>query len=103
MFFFLFPVRIHIRMFFFSFFLIFLFPQAMRELHGKEISGSHIQVALAKPPFDKKKKEDMLRARERRMMQTMQGRSGWVGFFAQIKESESFWFTFLKSINLYLL
>ena len=48
----------------------------MRELHGKEISGSHIQVALAKPPFDKKKKEDMLRARERRMMQTMQGRSG---------------------------
>ncbi|XP_043285812.1 heterogeneous nuclear ribonucleoprotein R isoform X2 [Venturia canescens] len=50
--------------------------KAMRELHGKEISGSHIQVALAKPPFDKKKKEDMLRARERRMMQTMQGRSG---------------------------
>ncbi|KAK0072567.1 hypothetical protein PV325_011164, partial [Microctonus aethiopoides] len=50
--------------------------KAMRELHGKEIGGSHIEVALAKPPFDKKKKEDMLRARERRMMQMLQGRGG---------------------------
>ncbi|XP_074104280.1 synaptotagmin binding cytoplasmic RNA interacting protein isoform X2 [Cotesia typhae] len=50
--------------------------KAMRELNGKEIGGSHIEVALAKPPFDKKKKEDMLRARERRMMQMLQGRGG---------------------------
>ncbi|XP_057338219.1 heterogeneous nuclear ribonucleoprotein R isoform X5 [Microplitis mediator] len=50
--------------------------KAMRELNGKEICGSHIEVALAKPPFDKKKKEDMLRARERRMMQMLQGRGG---------------------------
>lgn len=50
--------------------------QAMSELNGKEIGGSHIEVSLAKPPSDKKKKEEMLRARERRMMQMFQGRSG---------------------------
>ncbi|KAK9305100.1 hypothetical protein QLX08_003780 [Tetragonisca angustula] len=50
--------------------------KAMNELNGKEIGGSHIEVSLAKPPSDKKKKEEMLRARERRMMQMFQGRSG---------------------------
>lgn len=50
----------------------------MNELNGKEIGGSHIEVSLAKPPSDKKKKEEMLRARERRMMQMFQGRSGCV-------------------------
>lgn len=44
----------------------------MRELDGKEIGGSNIEVSLAKPPSDKKKKEEMLRARQRRMMQTIQ-------------------------------
>jgi heterogeneous nuclear ribonucleoprotein R len=74
---------------------------AMRDLDGKDVGGSHIevsanevktfqpmvnrgnllyaQVSLAKPPSDKKKKEEVLRARERRMMQMMQGRSGIVG------------------------
>lgn len=36
--------------------------------------GSHIEVSLAKPPSDKKRKEEMLRARERRIMQLMQSR-----------------------------
>jgi len=42
--------------------------QAMEALNGKDIGGSSIEVSLAKPPSDKKKKEEMLRARERRMM-----------------------------------
>ena len=75
---------------------------AMRDLDGKDVGGSHIevrfillifnipitisknlllnQVSLAKPPSDKKKKEEILRARERRMMQMMSGRSGIVGY-----------------------
>ncbi|XP_037951722.1 heterogeneous nuclear ribonucleoprotein R isoform X2 [Teleopsis dalmanni] len=53
---------------------------AMRGLNGKEIGASNIEVSLAKPPSDKKKKEEILRARERRMMQMMQGRPGIVGF-----------------------
>jgi len=52
---------------------------AMRDLDGKDVGGSHIEVSLAKPPSDKKKKEEVLRARERRMLQMMQGRSGIVG------------------------
>lgn len=69
----------------------------MRDLDGKEICGSNIevndihhlilglcvtvsfQVSLAKPPSDKKKKEEVLRARERRMMQMIQTRSGIIG------------------------
>ncbi|XP_033224709.1 heterogeneous nuclear ribonucleoprotein R isoform X8 [Belonocnema kinseyi] len=50
--------------------------QAMRDLNGKEMGGSHIEVSLAKPPSDKKKKEEVLRARERRMLQMLQGRGG---------------------------
>lgn len=46
----------------------------MEGLNGKEISGSNIEVSLAKPPSDKKKKEEILRARERRMMQMLQHR-----------------------------
>ncbi|XP_017490408.1 PREDICTED: heterogeneous nuclear ribonucleoprotein R-like isoform X2 [Rhagoletis zephyria] len=53
---------------------------AMRGLNGKEIGASNIEVSLAKPPSDKKKKEEILRARERRMMQMMQGRPGLVGY-----------------------
>ncbi|XP_063707203.1 heterogeneous nuclear ribonucleoprotein R isoform X3 [Culicoides brevitarsis] len=49
---------------------------AMKELDGKEICGTSIEVSLAKPPSDKKKKEEILRARERRMMQLMQVRPG---------------------------
>nr|XP_023016259.1 heterogeneous nuclear ribonucleoprotein Q [Leptinotarsa decemlineata] len=50
--------------------------KAMEELDSKEMGGSHIEVSLAKPPSDKKKKEEILRARERRMMQMMQVRGG---------------------------
>ncbi|XP_055924036.1 heterogeneous nuclear ribonucleoprotein R isoform X9 [Eupeodes corollae] len=52
---------------------------AMRGLNGKEVGMSNIEVSLAKPPSDKKKKEEILRARERRMLQMMQGRPGIVG------------------------
>lgn len=51
----------------------------MRELDGKEVCGSNIEVSLAKPPSDKKKKEEILRNRERRMIQMMQGRGGMIG------------------------
>ncbi|XP_046382385.1 heterogeneous nuclear ribonucleoprotein Q-like isoform X2 [Ischnura elegans] len=51
--------------------------KAMAELNGLELSGSCIEVSLAKPPFDKKKKEVMLRAREKRtMMMLVQRESG---------------------------
>ncbi|XP_066261722.1 heterogeneous nuclear ribonucleoprotein Q isoform X1 [Euwallacea similis] len=50
--------------------------KAMEELDGKEMGGSNIEVSLAKPPSDKKKKEEILRARERRMMQMIQVRGG---------------------------
>lgn len=47
---------------------------AMNELNGKEVSGVPIEISLAKPPSDKKKKEEMLRAREKRMMAMLQAR-----------------------------
>lgn len=43
----------------------------MENLNHTELSGSMIDVSLAKPPSDKKKKEEMLRAREKRMMDMM--------------------------------
>ncbi|PRD21190.1 UNVERIFIED_CONTAM: Syncrip [Trichonephila clavipes] len=49
--------------------------KAMDEVNGKQFGGSNIEVSLAKPPSDKKKKEEVLRNRERRMMQTL-GRGG---------------------------
>lgn len=52
---------------------------AMRGLDGKDLAGSQMEVSLAKPPSDKKKKEEVLRARERRMVQMMQSRSGLIG------------------------
>lgn len=50
----------------------------MQELDGKDLGGARLEVSLAKPPSDKKKKEEILRARERRMMQMMHGRTGLV-------------------------
>lgn len=50
--------------------------QAMHELDGKEMGGARLEVSLAKPPSDKKKKEEILRARERRMTQMIYGRGG---------------------------
>ena len=45
--------------------------EAMRALDGQEWGGAKMEISLAKPPSDKKKKEDMLRKREQRMMQAM--------------------------------
>jgi len=50
--------------------------KAIAELNGKELCGSAIEVSLAKPPSDKKMKEEILRARERRMMKMMEQRGG---------------------------
>lgn len=54
----------------------------MNDLNGKDINGTSIEVSLAKPPSDKKKKEEILRAREKRMMQMMQFRGiGYASYF----------------------
>ena len=45
--------------------------EAMRALDCQEWGGAKMEISLAKPPSDKKKKEDMLRKREQRMMQAM--------------------------------
>ena len=43
--------------------------QAMDALNGRSLHGATLQVSLAKPPSDRKKKEEVLRARERRLFQ----------------------------------
>lgn len=50
--------------------------RAMEALDSYEFHGVKISVSLAKPPSDKKKKEEILRARERRVNQMMQARHG---------------------------
>lgn len=45
---------------------------AMDKLNGKEFGGSNIEISLAKPPSDRRKKEEILRNRERRMFTMMQ-------------------------------
>ncbi len=44
---------------------------AMDQLNQKEFCGADLEISLAKPPSDKKKKEEMLRKREQRMMKSM--------------------------------
>lgn len=46
--------------------------RAMEELNGVEVGGSNIEISLAKPPSDRRKKEEMLRNRERRMFLMLQ-------------------------------
>ena len=43
----------------------------MSALNNREYFGSVLEISLAKPPADKRRKEAMLRAREQRMIQTM--------------------------------
>ena len=45
--------------------------KAMEQLNGSDLCGAELEISLAKPPSDKKKKEDMLRKREQRMMRAM--------------------------------
>lgn len=49
--------------------------RAMRHLQDSELRGVRITVSLAKPPSDRKKKEEILRNRERRVNLMMQQRS----------------------------
>lgn len=51
---------------------------ALLALHGSELRGVKISVSLAKPPSDRKKKEEILRNRERRVSVMMQTRAGYV-------------------------
>lgn len=44
---------------------------AMNALNNEELCGSNLEISLAKPPSDKKKKEEILRKREQRMMRAM--------------------------------
>ncbi|TRY77284.1 hypothetical protein TCAL_10197 [Tigriopus californicus] len=44
---------------------------ALKELHGSDLAGAQLEISLAKPPSDKKKKEDMLRKRDQRMMKNI--------------------------------
>ena len=43
--------------------------KAMEALHGRSLHGATLDVSLAKPPSDRKKKEEVLKARERRLLQ----------------------------------
>lgn len=49
--------------------------RAMEALNGHAINGVSMEVSLAKPPSDRKKKEEVLRNRGRRIMQMMQQRN----------------------------
>ena len=54
---------------------------AMDALNGRNLFGANLEVSLAKPPSDRKKKEEMLKARERRLLQqqfVQRGKSGLV-------------------------
>lgn len=41
---------------------------AMKSLQGLELCGEHLTISLSYPPLDKKKKEDVLRMRQERIM-----------------------------------
>ncbi|RXG58509.1 Heterogeneous nuclear ribonucleoprotein Q, partial [Armadillidium vulgare] len=45
--------------------------KAMNSLQEKELGGANMEISLAKPPSDKKKKEEVLRNREKRLMQML--------------------------------
>jgi len=45
--------------------------KAMNDLDKQELFGIKMEISLAKPPSDKRNKENILRKREQRMMQTM--------------------------------
>lgn len=52
-------------------YLLFCCFQAMGALQGKDLGGASMEISLAKPPSDKKKKEEVLRNREKRLMQML--------------------------------
>lgn len=43
--------------------------KGMEALNGRSLYGATLEVSLAKPPSDRKKKEEVLKARERRLLQ----------------------------------
>ena len=56
--------------------MVFLWKDALNKITNfnkcrQNVGGSELEISLAKPPSDKKKKEDMLRKREQRMMRSL--------------------------------
>jgi len=49
--------------------------KALDKNNAREVGGAPMEVSLAKPPSDKKKRDEILRNRERRMMQMLQARA----------------------------
>ena len=45
---------------------------AMEAMNHTDLMGANLEISPAKPPSDKKKKEEMLTNREQRMMRTLQ-------------------------------
>lgn len=45
--------------------------EALKSLNHKDLMGADLEISLAKPPSDKRKKEETLRKREQRMMRTI--------------------------------
>jgi len=48
--------------------------KAMNALQGSDLGGANMEISLAKPPSDKKKKEEIIRNREKRLMQMLNSR-----------------------------
>ena len=46
----------------------------MNALQSSDLGGAYMEISLAKPPSDKKKKEEILRNREKRLMQMLNQR-----------------------------
>ena len=58
--------------------------EAMAALNHHDLNGSPLEISLAKPPSDKKKKEEMLRKREQRMFRNMPHRYNCLRNFSHI-------------------
>ncbi|KAI2810384.1 hypothetical protein BLOT_001545 [Blomia tropicalis] len=61
---------------------------AMEKANGKDFGGSNIEISLAKPPSDRRKKEEVLRNREKRMFTMMQQRQYNMMTFPRVPSSQ---------------
>ena len=62
--------------------------EAMAALNHQDLNGSPLEISLAKPPSDKKKKEEMLRKREQRMIRNMPHRYNYFRNHSHISGNE---------------
>ena len=56
--------------FYFAIFTYFS-VKAMDDLQNSDLGGALMEISLAKPPSDKKKKDEVMRNREKRLMQML--------------------------------